>query len=415
MLLRTAFAILVLQVSLSAQSAAPIPPIAAGRLFEALDDLDLAALEGQDLDHLHRLMKKGRIREPAAFSGAAVVPFEDGFGRTTRVYLRVPKKPRALLVLLHGLGGNERQLAGAVSEDLLEREGIIVLAPCAQPLPPDHPNSDVGLLDKLQPHWWSYDERGIVMSAILSVARLYEFDRDRVYLSGHSMGGFGAWNLGLRFADRLAAAAPMSGGISRREYVGSKPHRRYHLLLDNAVHLPLFFAHGDQDGLVPVEFERRLHAGLLEREIPHTYVELKGAGHLIDLGDRGPVMPKLSEFILKAKRDPHPRRIVHRVIEDRPSRSFWIRIDSIWASTGKIEAQVDEENGIELRCSGVDRFTVFLDEALIDLERPVRLRVNGKLLHEGKVEPDLETLLESWREREDPAFVHRAALRFKAP
>ncbi|MCB9832163.1 MAG: dienelactone hydrolase family protein [Planctomycetes bacterium] len=395
---------------------APGPkPIEAKQLFALLNAGRERELAGQDLDRLYGILKAGRPFPTEVTAAEGVVPFEDAFGRKTRIYLRVPPRPRAVLILLHGLGGNETQLARAVSGEVLDREGMILLAPCAQGEPLAHTNGDLGLLAKVQAQWWSYDERGIVMQSLLGLARQYGFDRNRVYLCGHSMGGFGVWNLGLRFADRFAAAASLSGGLSRREYLGSKPHRRFHLLLDNAIHLPMLFAHGDRDEIVPVAFERRLHEELTEREIEHRYLEIRGAGHLVDLGDRGPIMPALREHFLGSRRDPHPRRVMHRVIEDRPSRSFWLGIDRLWASTGRVEGRILSDHEIELRSSGVERLTVFLDEALIDLDRPLRLRVNGKVVHEGRVAPSLKALLASWRGREDPAFVCRAALEIDVP
>jgi predicted peptidase len=41
------------------------------------------------------------------------------------------------------------------------------------------------------------------------VAERYEVDADRVYLTGMSMGGFGAWDLAMEFPDRFAALAPV--------------------------------------------------------------------------------------------------------------------------------------------------------------------------------------------------------------
>jgi predicted esterase len=41
--------------------------------------------------------------------------------------------------------------------------------------------------------------------------KYYNIDDQRVYLTGHSMGGMGTWSVGLECRDRLAALAPMAG------------------------------------------------------------------------------------------------------------------------------------------------------------------------------------------------------------
>ena len=40
----------------------------------------------------------------------------------------------------------------------------------------------------------------------------YALDEDRVYLTGISLGGFGAWNYALKYPERFAAVVPIAGG-----------------------------------------------------------------------------------------------------------------------------------------------------------------------------------------------------------
>ena len=47
-------------------------------------------------------------------------------------------------------------------------------------------------------------------------------DPRRTYLTGHSMGGHGAWHLGVTFPDRFAVVAPSAGWISMWSYAGAK-------------------------------------------------------------------------------------------------------------------------------------------------------------------------------------------------
>ena len=44
------------------------------------------------------------------------------------------------------------------------------------------------------------------------ITRKYAVDLNRVYLTGLSMGGYGAWDLGLAYPEKFAALAPICGG-----------------------------------------------------------------------------------------------------------------------------------------------------------------------------------------------------------
>jgi predicted peptidase len=61
----------------------------------------------------------------------------------------------------------------------------------------------VGLSSRL-PHWWSYKESSFVLKSLEYVKRNYPVDTNRVVLLGYSMGGYGTWNIGLRYTDRFA-------------------------------------------------------------------------------------------------------------------------------------------------------------------------------------------------------------------
>jgi predicted peptidase len=65
-------------------------------------------------------------------------------------------------------------------------------------------------------------------------------DRERQYVTGLSMGGFGTWALISRYPQRFAAAVPICGGGDR--YVARR-------LRD----VPVWAFHGAKDGTVPVQ------------------------------------------------------------------------------------------------------------------------------------------------------------------
>jgi predicted peptidase len=74
-----------------------------------------------------------------------------------------------------------------------------------------HPDFPFVMLTPLCPsnEVWSRD----ILSGLLDEAvKKYRVDTNRVYLTGLSMGGFGAWDLALACPERFAAVIPIAGG-----------------------------------------------------------------------------------------------------------------------------------------------------------------------------------------------------------
>ena len=120
----------------------------------------------------------------------------------------------------------------------------------------------------------------------------------RVYLTGHSMGGHGAWHLGATFPDRFAAIAPSAGWISFRSYTGGAEFDNTSPiesilsraaagsdtlgLLPNLMHPAVYVLHGDADDNVPVAQARQMRELLESAHGDFAYHEQAGAGHWWD-------------------------------------------------------------------------------------------------------------------------------------
>jgi len=97
--------------------------------------------------------------------------------------------------------------------------------------------------------------------------RLIQFDRDRVYVLGHSMGGFGTWNAICAQPDRFAAAMPSAGGC--------EPWNNINGIVD----IPIWTFHGDADQTVPVDLTQDAYRQLDTLNANTKYTELKDIGH----------------------------------------------------------------------------------------------------------------------------------------
>lgn len=86
-----------------------------------------------------------------------------------------------------------------------------------------------------------YDFKWDVIKLINDVCEEYNVDKDRVTLTGISMGGFGTWEIAMQVPDMFAAIAPLcSGGMSWRSWSLTK--------------MPIRVYHGRRDGTVPFAY-----------------------------------------------------------------------------------------------------------------------------------------------------------------
>jgi predicted peptidase len=85
----------------------------------------------------------------------------------------------------------------------------------------------------------------IVKSVLDSVEAILRVDRNRVYLTGFSMGGYGTWQTAAAFPATFAAIAPISGLSDLPDVVRLKG-------------IPIWTFHGAQDINVPVTESRKM-------------------------------------------------------------------------------------------------------------------------------------------------------------
>jgi len=62
-------------------------------------------------------------------------------------------------------------------------------------------------------HWTDPDMMAMAMAALEAEIREFHGDRDRVYLTGLSLGGYGAWEIAKAYPHHFAALVPVCGGV----------------------------------------------------------------------------------------------------------------------------------------------------------------------------------------------------------
>jgi predicted peptidase len=97
---------------------------------------------------------------------------------------------------------------------------------------------------------WSDD---LVMALLDEIIRDYPVDAKRIYLTGLSMGGYGAWSLAVSYPERFAAVVPICGGGNMISILLAT-HEKEAALKS----LGIWAFHGAKDPTVPVEESQRM-------------------------------------------------------------------------------------------------------------------------------------------------------------
>ncbi|MHC4923536.1 MAG: hypothetical protein ACYTG4_05595 [Planctomycetota bacterium] len=254
-------------------------------------------------------------------------------------------------------------------------------------------------------------------------------DPDRVYVTGHSMGGYGTWTYGSIYADVFAGGAAFAGAPTVYWKAGKKDVEMEAVLegyLPNLYNIPLFVYQSLDDPNVPAAANvgamkelKALHESD-PRGWKHVYEEVNGRGHAFP--KKGP-KPGL-EWVLSHPRNPRPEKIVWQPTRTWKTTFYWLRWTDPWRNS-ILTATVDRErNAVDIviekpRAAGGERaaldredhvrtLSVYLDDRVLDMTKECTVTVDGKVRHRGKPVLRLETLIRSCDEREDPRYAFAA-------
>lgn len=177
-----------------------------------------------------------------------------------------------LVIFLHGSGergnDNEAQLRNGVlafAENTLQgQHPCFVFAPQC---PTGQKWSDYDLQNDLFWRDQPTEPMQVMMTAIDDIiSKNPTIDKDRIYITGLSMGGLGTFDALLRRPDFFAAAIPVCGG--------AEPS-----MMSQIKHIPMWITHGALDGAVPVEYSRNVVSVLQQYQSPIKYTEYSTLNH----------------------------------------------------------------------------------------------------------------------------------------
>lgn len=181
-----------------------------------------------------------------------------------------------LVIWLHGKGergnNNWSQFQNGV-EILLDSmqintkyDGYLVIPQCGK-------NTTWSYYDKNQPRIKMASDAPTIQYTLMALIRDLltheKIDRQRIYLIGISMGGFGVWDMAMRYPDIFAAIVPICGGADPTKAGLLKQ-------------IPVWAFHGDKDPVVSSHFSSEIMhelESLQNKKLDSRFSLLNGVGH----------------------------------------------------------------------------------------------------------------------------------------
>ena len=220
---------------------------------------------------------------------------------------------------------------------------------------------------------------------------------DKVYIMGYSAGGDGVWREAPRLADHWAAASMMAGHPGD---VG----------LVNLRNTPFMIWCGGEDAAYDRNTrcrERGEEMDALQKADPQGYIHkttiVEGAGHWMNRVDTAAVA-----WMANYKRNPAPKNIVWKQEEVLRKCFYWLEAPEGSIARGKEVRLSTDKNKIVIERCDYPSLTLWLNDAIVDLDRPVKVEYAGKTLFEGKLQRSSALMKETLYSRNDPGYIFPA-------
>lgn len=356
-------------------------PASSGGLDEVAAQSELRE-QWKELRERERDIRKRELESKEITAAGVTMRF------TEHTYGAAPKEGRSLWISMHGGGGT----TAAVNDGQYRNqqrlydpeEGIWVI--------PRAPNDAWNM-------WHESHIDALFDRIIENYILVHDVNPNRVYIVGYSAGGDGVYQLAPRMGDRFAAAAMMAGHPNDASPLGLR-------------NLPFAIFMGGKDGAYKrneVAREWGTKLADLRASDPKGYehwVQIyPETGHWMNRKD-AEALP----WMAKRTRNPWPSKVVWQQDDVTHSRSYWLSLPEGTAAQGqKITAEAADQT-IRITAEGVKRIDLRLSDALVDLDQPITVEVNGEIRHNGRVERSADAIRRSLTERADPATAATAIL-----
>ena len=266
-----------------------------------------------------------------------------------------------------------------------------------------------------------------VVSLVRHLKRRHPVDDDRVYLTGHSMGGRGSLTMGLTYPSLFAGLAPSAATLGataatydvdyHADY--SRPH------VENAFVQRVHLITGMDDNAYLVAQNECTALAFDELGYDFAWNAMVGQGH----GFAYDAWIEGLTWTMERARETYPQHVIWNQAEHGSSYfddlylhqqlnppEYWLRIDDrdSGVDPARIEGVVDGQV-VTVTADNVTELSVMLADELLDLDQSVTIEVNGTVWFDGAVERSPDHALTSARERSERSMVFAAEISGSLP
>ncbi len=266
---------------------------------------------------------------------------------------------------------------------------------------------------------WGFTQRehAIVLKSLRDAMRRFSIDSDRVFLSGHSDGANGAWDIGQSHPEHWAGVIPIGAWAST--YIN-------HTFANGRGIIPWYFVNGGRDFAA-----RELNANvwnkrMTSKDYQTVIVQYQGRGNEMFSDE----LPNLMPWMALQSRQFGVREFECSTMRPWNNYFWWYEVDlsgnpkmiapeEDWESSKRdnwtVSAVVHATRPNTIRVRGAsDNATVWLLPGLVDFSRDLEIESNGQD-YRGPIVPSRRVILEDARTRGDRqhAYWSKVVLRNK--
>lgn len=363
-----------------------------------------------DMHDLEEIMRAGRpipagsVPSSGDVLNEMVVPTTGG--RTVPVWVRLPtdytrNRQWPLMFAMHGgpPGSADGARRGAVRmidvwADAAETAGWIVASPAMV----DVVSRDGRTRDRLPYEIFHPEEARAVLDA---VRERFSVNPDRVVSTGISLGS----NFSIAYAaarpDYFSAIVPVSTEGDSRE-----------LLLRNLAPVPVYVLEGSQDrNIRGVSGPRALNEILTALGNDLVYREFGDRAHE-GFSEHYPDVLRWLDSRPRVRDPAEVLRVPHGGIVGVSRRVHWVESRD---RQGLIRARVAGRTEIRVTARWTGAVRLYLNDRLVDLDRPITVYLNGRQVFEGRLQRSMLTALNGARALGDERRVYPAVLEVEVP
>ena len=198
---------------------------------------------------------------------------------------------------------------GGTKENPLQaqRRGYIVIAP-------EYLNEGARAYDYLP------ESHEVILACIRDAQRRFHIDSDRLFLSGHGIGGDAAFDMGMSHPDLFAGVIPITGLC---QYYSD-------WYWPNAINLPWYVVGGELDDRSALDVNsRELNRMLKDPRFDMMYVEYMGRGHETYYEE----IHHLFDWMDLYKRKKHPKEFEMEMLRPSDNRFYWVEVHGLPRAT----------------------------------------------------------------------------------